>query len=191
MGREEVRPSSRLHATGRVERSGRRGRPKKVYADSSGTEFTYKRSKAWKPRFARGVPSKYPVGSFFPGSGQFGSRLVKRWNTFKCSECGGIKYIVGQFCTQLSRKDSDGKWRTFTTPIKQSEVYRKARTFILPKPILDCTCTLSKTGFPRRSVVEPYAMALSVEFDRGAAYPVSSTNRAKWPKGVTLPLAIP
>lgn len=160
-------PSSPLVYTGKTQRTGKRGRPRKVYRDSNGKEYTYRPNRRWKPKFSRaaGPSTSWPTSSY-TFRGDFASRLVLRWVTRRCDRCGEPRWASEQFRTEATWPNGDGTWTTRSTPIKMGDVMFPRAAYRYEKPDLTCTCP-ARNGQPTRKQVADTLYKLQVSRSKG------------------------
>ena len=181
-------PKPKIHVVGRpsktldFERTGRKGRPRRVWVDAVGTRFVYHNRKPqhWSDRrFSRRTAGtqKYPVGSWFEHEG-YRSRLAKVWRYRLCASCGQVRYIWEQYVTQMMTRRADGTWLVRSKHKKWGDVKYPGRAVVVgDKQDVTCTCSGSN-GVPRKSVVDAMAYHRSIHIDRGR--PADPTNPAVW-----------
>ena len=162
-------PAGRLTRTNEFERTGRRGRPKRIWEDQAGTMVVYTSRKHFNRKLSRmAMPNKNPPG-WYPGSsessGMIYTRLVHRWIPIYCDSCRGVGYCSEQFRVECSSKRNDGSWSTRSKPLKMNEVMYPARAvYVGSEPRITCRC-LGSGGHPRPSVVRELAYQLSISKD--------------------------
>ena len=159
------RPVGELTKTGEVKRTGEKGRPKAIYRDTTGYPYSKparKRHQHWARCMTRlGRPSTvWPTeGKYSEPRSRDSARLVLRWVVTKCDDCGGVRYSVRQYATQIYRKRADGTWYVRTRHLKHDAVHHPGRAIILRRPIISCKC-FGKRGRPRPQQVAALARSL-------------------------------
>ena len=162
-------PSGRLTRTNEFERTGKRGRPKRIWQDQAGTKVVYTSRKHFTRKFSRRhVPSQFPP-AWYPAQGQSSGmqwqRQVHRWLYRQCDSCKGVRYVWEQFRIEVSIKRRDGGWSTRSYPLKASDVlYPAYVVYVGNEPEVTCRC-LGVGGHPRPSVIREMAYRLSISKD--------------------------
>lgn len=158
-------PVGPLIKTGETKRTGEKGRPKALYRDSTGYPYskpTRRRHQHWAQCMnrLRGPRTTWPTEEEIRNPpARDRARLVVRWVTIKCKECGGVKYAIQQFGTQVYRKRADGTWYVRTLHLKRGAVHHPGRAIFLRRPNISCKC-LGKAGRPRPKQVAELARSL-------------------------------
>ena len=168
-----------MHKIG-VIRSGRRGRPKTLFADNlTGKllEWKGRRSSRWRRKVPRVKPSRVSTEHWSQRRG-VPQRLVLRWVNVRCKECGEIRYSNAQYRMEFLCTAPDGSKFVRSTHLKLADVKHPERAFQYEIFKVACFC-LGKNSQPRPSVVLRGAHALSVQYDRGGSRPVSADNPVK------------
>jgi len=172
-------PEAGMHKVGTI-KTGKRGRPKTLFADNlTGAlmQWKGKRSSRWQRQVPRVKPAKASTEHWSQRRGVV-QRLVKRWITVRCKECGEIRYSNAQYRMEFLLTAPDGSKFVRSRHLRLADVKHPERAFSYEFFKVACFC-LGKNSQPRRKVVEIGALALSAEYDRaalGGKRPVSPGN---------------
>jgi len=162
-----VRPSGRLTNTGEVRRTGKAGRPRKIYVDRRGKRFTFNRSKRWRPKFNRlSPPPSNWKDTGYSFHGDFASQLAQCWVVRRCDRCHGVRWVCEQWRMMWTRPKADGTWLTRSRPVKVHDVLFPRRAARYPKPDITCSC-LGKHGQPSARQVAAMAYRVAISRYRG------------------------